>query len=35
MMRFLKRLFCIHVFDYESDISIQAECRKCEKIKDD
>ncbi len=33
MLKFLKRLFCIHEYDYESDIFRQAECRKCEKVK--
>jgi len=34
MLQFLRKLFCIHTFDYESDIFIQAECRKCGKEKD-
>ena len=33
MFGFLKRLFCIHQYDYESDIFVQVECRKCSKIK--
>ena len=33
MFWFLKRLFCIHQYDYESDIFVQVECRKCSKIK--
>jgi len=35
MLQFLKRLFCIHAFDYESDISVRAECRNCGKTKPD
>lgn len=34
MLQFLKRLFCIHQFDYESDVFAQVECRKCGKYKD-
>lgn len=33
MLQFLKRLFCIHEFDYESDIFAEVECRKCSKTK--
>ena len=33
MFGFLKRLFCIHQYDYESDIFVQIECRKCSKVK--
>lgn len=33
MFGLLKRLFCVHKFDYESDIFIQIECRKCGKVK--
>ena len=33
MLQFLNRLFCIHDYDYESDIFIQAECRNCGKVK--
>ncbi|SDY79000.1 hypothetical protein SAMN05421643_1307 [Acinetobacter kyonggiensis] len=35
MFTFLKRLFSIYEYDYESDIFLQVECRKCEKIKSD
>ncbi len=35
MLQFLKRLFCIHAYDYESDIFNQAECRKCGKCQSD
>lgn len=35
MFQFLKRLFCFHHYDYESDIFIQVECRKCGKVKID
>ena len=35
MLQFLKRLFCFHHYDYESDIFIQIECRKCGKVKID
>lgn len=34
MLQFLKRLFCFHHYDYESDIFNQAECRKCGKARD-
>lgn len=33
MLQFLKRLFCIHDYDYESDIFVQIECRNCGKVK--
>ena len=33
MLQFLKRLFCFHEYDYESDIFIQVECRNCGKPK--
>ena len=35
MLRLLRRLFCFHEFDYESDIFVQAECRKCGKLEKD
>lgn len=35
MLRLLRRLFCFHDFDYESDIFAQAECRKCGKLEKD
>lgn len=35
MLQFLKRLFCFHEYDYESDIFIQIECRKCDKWLDE
>lgn len=34
MLQFLKRLFCFHHYDYESDIFVQVECRKCGKRRD-
>jgi len=33
MLKFLKQLFCAHEYEYESDIFIQIECRKCGKVK--
>lgn len=33
MLQFLKRLFCFHEYDYESDIFVQIECRNCGKVK--
>jgi len=33
MFKFLKQLFCTHEYEYESDIFIQVECRKCGKLK--
>lgn len=35
MLKFLKRLFYFHHYDYESDIFIQIECRKCGKWLDE
>ncbi|PSE95872.1 hypothetical protein C7G75_07295 [Acinetobacter nosocomialis] len=33
MLRIIKQVFCIHVWEYESDMFNQKECRKCGKIK--
>ena len=33
MLKFLKQLFCTHEYEYESDIFVQIECRKCKKKK--
>lgn len=33
MLQFLRKLFCFHAFDYESDIFAEVECRKCGKTK--
>lgn len=33
MLRRIKQVFCIHVWEYESDMFNQKECRKCGKIK--
>lgn len=35
MLKFLKRLFCIHVWEHDKDINGDdiKECRKCEKVK--
>ncbi|PSD73941.1 hypothetical protein C7G49_13825 [Acinetobacter pittii] len=33
MLRIIKQVFCIHVWEYESDMFNQKECRKCGRIK--
>ena len=33
MLRIIRQVFCFHVWEYESDMFNQKECRKCGKIK--